>query len=164
MMNYELKEKNKRLREIKRQRVKEIKKEHSAKLRRKDCKHKTFKLIGIVNIFRIVPDSVSPIFVCEQNGKKYMQEFDHNSRVISYFEIESLRDLRNVIYLESVNHNHKFDETVFTINSKAVFAFQISENDYFIGDTNDMKAFYKNYTTDNQSLKERIEDFCQTFN
>ena len=133
--------------------------ENLSKMRRKECENKTFKLVGVVNIFRVVPGFVFPVFRCEQDGKNYMQEGNDDTLTLnSFFETEPYRDLKNVILLDTININ-EFTHLLFTIDSKPVFAFQISENDYFIGHADDMKRFLKHYTTEDPILKKEIEDF-----
>lgn len=134
---------------------------NEAQIRKKECENKTFKLVGIINIFRIYPSFVFPVFVCQQDGKEYMQEGDENTLTLnSFFPIEQYRDLKNVVYLDTVNKND-FSPPVFTINSEPVFAFQVSEDNCFIGYAKQMKEFLKNFTTENEILKEEIEDFMK---
>lgn len=129
------------------------------KMRRKECENKTFKLVGVVNLFGIFPGFVLPVFICEQDGKNYMQEGDDDNLTLnSFFETEPYSDLKNVIFLDTINKN-AFMPSLFTIDSRPVFAFQISENDYFIGYADDMKRFLKHYTTEDPILKKEIEDF-----
>ena len=133
------------------------------KMRREECKNKTFKLVGVINYFDIFPAFVVPIFICEQNGKKYMQEGEWGTLTLNnFYEIEPYRDLRDgkVVLLENVNKND-FTSAEYTIDSKPVFIFQISANDYFVGDADSMKVFLKDYTTEDPILKEEIADFMQ---
>lgn len=133
------------------------------KIKGEECKDKIFKLVGAINYFEIFPAFVIPIFICEQNGKKYMQEGEYRTLTLNgFYEIEPYKDLRNrkVASLENVNKN-AFTSQEYTIDSKPVFIFQISANDYFVGDADSMKVFLKNYTTENPILKEEIADFMQ---
>jgi len=131
------------------------------KIRRKECENKTFKLVGVVNPLKIFPDFVLPVFVCKQDGRTYVQEGDDNTQTLnSFYETEPYKDLQDVVYLDDVNTN-EFSHSLFTIHSKPVFAFQISEKSYFVGHAEDLKAFLKDYTTENEILKEEIEDFIK---
>ena len=131
------------------------------KIRRKECENKTFKLVGVVNPLKIFPDFVLPVFVCEQDGRKYVQEGeDDNQTLNSFYETEPYKDLQDVVYLDDVNTN-EFSYSLFTIHSKPVFAFQISKSSYFVGFAKDLKAFFKDFTTENEILKQEIEDFIK---
>ncbi len=143
--------------EIKMQKVADL-----SKKRRMECEGKTFKLVGVVNIIGVFPEFVMPVFVCEQDGKKYMQEGDEYTLTLnSFFEVESYALLKNVVYLNTVDKN-EVTPTLYTINSKPVFAFQISNSAYFIGHADEMKEFLKNYDTENKVLKGIIEDFIKS--
>lgn len=131
------------------------------KIRRKECENKTFKLVGLVNVLGIFPGFVLPVFICEQDGKMYMQEGDDDTLTLnSFFQAESYGVLKNVVFLENVNKN-EFTPSVFTIDSKPIFAFQISAENYFIGYVDEMKKFLKAYSTENEILKREIDDFMK---
>ena len=127
--------------------------ENEAKKRREYCKDKTFKLIGVLNLFSIVPDFVVPIFECEQDGKKYAQDLD------SFFDITQYRDMQKTIYLEKITNINDFSESIFTIYSRSPFAFQLSDSDYFIGYAEDLAKFLKGFSTDEEILKKSIAEF-----
>ena len=145
--------------EIKKQRMERIL--NQDKLRRKDCENKTFKFVGVVNPLKIIPSFVVPIFVCEQDGKKYAQEGDDDTLTLnSFYETTHYRDLRDVIYLDEIKSN-EFSDSIFTIHSKPIFAFQTSEKEYFIGYGEDLKTFLKGYSIDDEILKQEINDFMK---
>ncbi len=127
---------------------------------RKESENKSFRLVGLTNVIGIFPEFVLPVFICEQDGKMYMQEGDADTLTLnSFFNAESYGGvLKRMVLLDNINTND-FMPPILTIDSKPIFAFQISEEDYFIGYAEEMKKFLQTYPAGNEILKAEINDF-----
>lgn len=131
------------------------------KQNRKECENKTFRLTGVLNPVGVIPGFALPVFTCEQDQKWYMEEGDEDTLTInSFFSIESYKSKKNVVSLEDIKKNDITAPTL-TIYSEPLFVFQISAEEYFIGYGEEMKAFLKDYKTEDVLLKEEIEDFMK---
>lgn len=127
---------------------------------RKECENKTFRLIGVVNHVGVFPGFALPVFICEQDGKWYAEEGDDDKLTInSFYSIEPYGGLmKRVVLLDSIQKND-FTISELTIWSEPVFAFQISEAEYFIGYAKEMKEFLQDYKTADSILEKEIEEF-----
>jgi hypothetical protein len=127
-----------------------------------------FKLVGILNSFDIMPDFVIPIFVCLQDiatdePRKiyYFQVVNDESDTLSCFSKLSNYDehyIKNVQFLEKAT---SYTDVLFDVHSKPLYAFQSSKDDVFIGNYGEMKEFLGKYKTEDDILKEEIQDFLE---
>ena len=115
-----------------------------------------YKLVGIMNLFNIVPDFVRPIF--ENDNKLYFQISNEKTAIITEFVPVKENAINNVILLNTITNNLKKREEL-TISNNPLFAFQTSEEYVFIGTFEEMRDFFKSFKTDNQILSDEIRDF-----
>ena len=128
--------------------------------RRKDCTDKTFRLVGSVNLFGNLPALVLPIFICEQDkdkNKYYTQDGEYETAVLNSFIPFVKEDVYPVVLFE----NNKFESEIFTIDSNPIFVFQLSKKEYVIEHAKEMKNFLRNFTTEDEILKDQIQDFLE---
>ena len=137
---------------------------------RMNCHNSSFKLIGILNMFDLVPGFVIPIFIClqddpeepnEMNKPFYFQVVDDQNDTLIYFsKLENYGELckQRVNMLASDN---SYVDTVFNLHSTPLYAFKFSEEDVHIGDYFELKDFLTVYQTEDVLLKEEIENFLQ---
>lgn len=126
---------------------------------RKKCEGKTYELFGVSNFFDIIPDFVVPVFTCKEEGddKKYIQEGEKD-------HINNFAELNNypIIPLAEILTND-INFPLFTVDSKALYAFQTAENEYFIGYSDQLKEFLSKFRTDDEILREQITEFADEF-
>lgn len=115
-----------------------------------------YKLVGIMNLFNIVPDFVRPIF--ENDNKLYFQISNEKTAIITEFVPVKENVINNVILLNTITNNLKKREEL-TISNNPLFAFQTSEEYVFIGTFEEMRDFFKSFKADNQILSDEIRDF-----
>ncbi len=115
-----------------------------------------YKLVGIMNLFNIVPDFVRPIF--ENDNKLYFQISNEKTAIITEFVPVKENAINNVILLNTITNNLKKREDL-TISNNPLFAFQTSEEYVFIGTFEEMRDFFKSFKADNQILSDEIRDF-----
>lgn len=115
-----------------------------------------YKLVGIMNLFNIVPDFVRPIF--ENDNKLYFQISNEKTAIITEFVPVKENAINNVILLNTITNNLKKREEL-TISNNPLFAFQTSEEYVFIGTFEEMRDFFKSFKADNQILSDEIRDF-----
>lgn len=130
-----------------------------------------FKLIGVLNIFEIIPNFVIPIFINTReervepnimNKPFYFQIGSDEKDTIEYFakfdDYEQVSKQRVYILKEKNNYS----EVTFDIKSRSLYAFQYTNKDIMIGNYLEMKKFlktYKSYKTEDKNLQEQIQDF-----
>jgi len=119
-----------------------------------------FRLVGVLNMFEIIPDFVIPIFTCVQDdsdeiNKEYYFQIvnDEKDKLISFAKLNDYGK-NQVIHL----FNRKIEE-LFDIHSEPIYAFQYSENQIFWGKYIEVKEFLEKYKTEDSILKEEIQDF-----
>lgn len=115
-----------------------------------------YRLIGVMSIVGILPDFVFPIF--EKDGKYYFINGDEETlKIESFVEVEKCAHER-IVPLNNLKTNEIYQRD-FTKESEPIFAFQSSEIEVFIGFFKEIKAFLQSFETDNEILREDIEDF-----
>ena len=142
----------------------------SSQEERMNCYNSSFKLIGILNMFDLIPGFVIPIFIClqdnpeepnEMNKPFYFQVLDdQNDTLICFSRLENYDEL----YKQRVNilaTDNSYVDTVFNLHSTPLYAFKFSEEDIHIGDYFELKDFLTVYQTEDELLKEEIENFLQ---
>lgn len=134
---------------------------------RERCSGLKFKVVGILNMFDIIPGFVEPIFVYLQdepeepnvmNKPFYLQVGEGEKDSVSFFEkLDSYSKVKQrVLLLNAIN---TYTGVQFNINSKPLYAFQYSENEVMFGNYSEMKEFLEKYQTEDEILKEEIQDF-----
>lgn len=127
-----------------------------------------FKLIGVLNMFEIIPDFVIPIFINTQeelvepnimNKPFYIQVGSFEEDTMEYFA-----ELDNYRYISKERIHifggiDSFSRGKYDIKSRPLYAFQYTDKDIFWGNYSEMKDFFKNYKTDDEVLQEQIQDF-----
>lgn len=110
-----------------------------------------------MNIIDIIPDFVYPIF--ESNGKYYFQNSNNN------IEIDSFDEIINEKYISKIKPlNLSFNKLVnikeyYEIGDEPLVAFQLNENTYFIGKSDDFNEFIKEVKIEDEKLSKDIHNF-----
>ena len=115
-----------------------------------------YKLVGILNLFEVVPDFVYPIF--EKDNKYYFCIGSEEELKIKDFELENFSNLKKIRYLSDIKSNIS-EEIIVTKDSEPIFAFQSSYEYVHIGFFKEFKQFFETYEVDNDVVKNIIEDF-----
>lgn len=154
-------------------RLKRIKSEHEKNMKRlieskSSLYDSDFKLIGVLNMFEIIPDFVIPIFINTQeeiedpnimNKSFYVQVGSDENDTIEYFtKLDNYRHVskERVRIFSGID---SFSRGIYDIKSRPLYAFQYTDEDIFWGNYLEMKEFLKNYKTDDEVLQEQIQDF-----
>lgn len=125
----------------------------------KDFRHKTYKLIGFINMLGLIPEFVHPVFECNENGKYYLQFGDDEELILE--EMVSLKSnlYGKVVKLGDIETNDFTPIENFTLKSDPLFAFQFSNYFVHFGNCKDMKEAIKGLKTGNPFIDEDISDF-----
>lgn len=116
-----------------------------------------YKLFGIMNMFRFIPDFVYPVF--ENNGKYYFQSSDNGLEIDSFQEIISENHIKMTRALTfSINKLLKIKD-YYVVGDEPLVVFQINENDYFIGTSEEFLEFTRHITIENEMLYKGVSDF-----
>lgn len=117
---------------------------------------KIYYLYGFLNMFKIVPDFVFPVFMHE--NILYIQEGENNT-------ITSMVPLEEALYDKVVSIN-KYDiicqtKKQFIISSflSPQYAFQTSQQEIIYGSSMYLQKFFRTYQTNDPILKQEIRDF-----
>ena len=115
-----------------------------------------YRLVGILNLFDVVPDFVYPIF--EREGRYYFITGDEETLKTEGFEQVSERGVERIVWLSELKTNEcKLRE--FNNESEPIFAFQVSETEVYIGVFKEIRDFLETFETDDRILKKEIKDF-----
>lgn len=115
-----------------------------------------YKLVGILNLFDIVPDFVYPIF--ERDSQYYFITGDQEDLKTEGFEVVKDAAVKRIIRLSDLKIN-EFKQREFSKESNPIFAFQVSETEVYFGFFEEIKEFLKDFETEDEILKVTIEDF-----
>lgn len=115
-----------------------------------------YKLVGILNLFDIVPDFVYPIF--ERDNQYYFITGDQEALKTEGFEVLKDAAVKRIIRLSDLKIN-EFKQREFSKESTPIFAFQVSAREVYLGFFEEIKEFLKNLETEDEILKRAIEDF-----
>ena len=137
---------------------------------RMNCHNSSFKLIGMLNMFDIIPAFVIPIFICLQDDPEEPNEMnkpfyfqvgdDENDTLICFSKLENYGEYYKQ-RVRKLAQNNSYADTVFNVYSTPLYAFQYSETDVHFGDYFEIKDFLTVYQTEDELLKEQIQDFLQ---
>lgn len=127
-------------------------------------KKETYKLVGIFNMFDIIPYFVWPVF--ERKGKYFFQDANEEEHTINspierfvYIKegaIERIEFLTDFVVLGN-------KETDFEVGSKIVHIFQIDKEHLQIGTEEEMIEFATTYNTDDEAVAEQLNDFLEEY-
>lgn len=115
-----------------------------------------YRLVGIMNMFDIVPDFVMPIF--ENNNKLYFQIGKMKTLTITEFTPVKESAIKHVILFDKLTNNLRQPKKL-TLEDDPLFSFQTSKNYVFIGTYEEMKEYLLSFETTDEKLIENIEDF-----
>ena len=115
-----------------------------------------YKLVGVLNLFDIVPDFVYPIF--ERENQYFFQHGDDDSlRLLDFLPVkESAID--RIVLLKDLKVN-KLSQIWFSVSSKPLFGFQFSDKEAYLGFYEEVKEFLQSFETEDIILKKEITDF-----
>lgn len=125
----------------------------------KEVTNRKYKLVGFMNMFDIVPDFVFPVFQCFDDSLYYFHIGNEETLEITGFEPIPKRHTSRIVFLGDVVKSNHFSDTEVSLDSRPIFAFQVSDDFVQIGYYEDMRKFFETYETDNKILKEQINDF-----
>lgn len=153
--------------------IKRIQSEHERKIKRiskSESAHydSDFKLVGILNMFEIIPDFVIPIFINTQedieepnimNKTFYIQVGSDEEDTIEYFT--KLDNYGQILKqrVSIIRGNNIYSGKTIDIKSRPLYAFQYTDTDIMWGNYLEMKEFLKKYQTEDENLQEQIQDF-----
>ncbi len=153
--------------------IRRIQSEHERKMKRltesKPSNYDSdFKLIGVLNMFEIIPDFVIPVFTNIQeeieqpnimNKSFYVQVGSEEKDTIEYFtKLDNYeKELKRRVSI--LRGNNSCSRKTIDIKSRPLYAFQYTTEDIFWGNYLEMKEFFKNYKTEDKALQDQIQDF-----
>ena len=115
-----------------------------------------YKLIGVINSYNTCPDFVRPVF--KKDEKYYIMKGNLG-------QIDTFIEIKNEIYhritrfeelIVSTNINLKL---LYQVGDMSVICFRLDKDNYFISDIDNFVPFIKKYQTDDEILKEEIDNF-----
>ena len=115
-----------------------------------------YKLVGVLNLYEVVPDFVYPIF--EKDKKYYFLVICEKELKIKGFEMENTSAIKRIKFLDNIKSNLS-EEIILTKESEPIFAFQLSYEHVHIGFYKEFKQYFDKYEADNEVLKSIIKDF-----
>lgn len=110
-----------------------------------DNSMKNYKLIGLVNVFSIVPDFIMLVY------RKENELYFRDNIITTDFKPVPIYLRPKIVPL--VNIPKKAAE------GEKLFAFQFDTDDVFIGDFEGMKEFFETFDTGDKKLYEKMELF-----
>lgn len=127
-------------------------------------KKETYKLVGIFNMFDIIPDFVYPVF--KRKGKYFFQDANEeghtmNSPIERFVQIKESAIERIEFLTDFVIYGNK--GTDFEVGSKIVYIFQIDKEHLQIGTEEEMIEFATTYNTDDKTVAEQLNDFLKNY-
>lgn len=121
--------------------------------------NETYKLVGFINMFDIVPDFVYPVFQFSEDHLFYFQDADEEALKVDGFGLISASHHKHITFFNDSIKTNKFSSTESSIGSKPIFAFQVSKDFVQIGFYKDLKKFFKSFKTTNFALQAEIDFF-----
>lgn len=115
-----------------------------------------YKLVGILNVFDVIPDFIYPIF--ERDNQHFFQQGDDKSLKLEEFVLVKESVIDRIVLLKDLQVNAS-PQTEFTISSKPLFGFQFSDEEVYLGFYEEMKEFLLSFETEDTILKKEISDF-----
>ena len=113
-------------------------------------------------MFEFIPDFVYPVF--ENSGKYYFQNSDNGLEIDSFHEIIGENHIKMIKALTyPINRILKIKDS-YIVGDKPLVIFQMNENDYFIGTTEEFLEFTKHITIENEMMNKGISDFQTEIN
>lgn len=115
-----------------------------------------YKLVGILNLFDVIPDFVYPIF--EKDNQYFFQHGDDESlKRLDFLPVkESAID--RIVLLKDLKVN-KLPQIWFSVSSKPLFGFHFSDNEVYLGFFEEMAEFLKSFKTEDDILVKEIREF-----
>lgn len=115
-----------------------------------------YKLFGFLNMFKLIPDFVFPVY--EQENVLYIQEGERN-KLCAIAPLKKELCYRVVPKSEYTNFNCLARHLNITITSSPKYAFQISEKDIIYGDSKVILEYLEQFHSNDEILKQEIADF-----
>lgn len=125
-------------------------------------KKETYKLVGIFNMFDVIPDFVYPVF--EREGKYFFQHANEEGHSINSPIEEFVQIKENAI--EEIKFFKDFivsgnQESDYHVGSKIVYVFQINKEHLQIGTEEEMIEFAITYKSDDDKVVKELSEFLK---
>ncbi len=112
-----------------------------------------YKLTGFIDLFDIIPNFVFPVF--EKDGKLFFQN-GHKNRIEEFVEV------KKSVYSKLIPlQNCKSKEIIIDQTADPIYAFRKDASKIEFGDASYFQKFFQDYTTEDNLLKKKINDFLE---
>lgn len=121
-------------------------------------KNEKLKLYGVLNYFENTSGFELPVFM-NNDGKMFIGTSDDNQSNFTEFNYLSEEDKKRVRPLDNIE-NLKLDveDDTYTIGTKAIMAFNNSEDSIYITTIDKMLDFLIDFESNNKSLMDEVND------
>lgn len=121
-------------------------------------KNEKLKLYGVLNYFENTSGFELPVFM-NNDGKMFIGTSDDNQSNFTEFNYLSEEDKKRVRSLDNIE-NLKLDveDDTYTIGTKAIMAFNNSEDSIYITTIDKMLDFLIDFESNNKSLMDEVND------
>lgn len=121
----------------------------------------TYKLVGTLNFYSVLPAFVYPIF--EKDGIFYLQITKDLSSINSYSEILKETDIKRIKFF---NKNTKLVDIKkeYKVGDKCILAFQVDNDNIFVSCFTFFISYIKDFHTEDKLLKEEIDILIKDYN
>lgn len=122
-------------------------------------RNETYKLVGFMNLFDIVPGFVYPVFQYSEDHLFYFQDANEETLKVDGFCLISDSHCSLITFFNDSIKTNEFSSIESSIGSKPIFAFQVSKDFVQIGFYKDLKKFFKSFKTTSSILQAEIDFF-----
>lgn len=132
-------------------------------------KNKNYKLYCLINIFKVLPAFLLPVFK-DENDVLYFQKINNeNSNEIQFVEVddnsfEKFKKFSNIIFLNSTDFIFLGDDLNYKKITEPIIAVQSGKITIFISNTNEMVKYLLSQNFSDTKFNEEVKRFIQKYN
>lgn len=123
-------------------------------------KEKIYELVGFMNMFRVVPDLVYPVFKGDDEELYLVDASKDDFKIKNFIRIKEAA-LSHVIFFKDGITTNEINSKDVTNGSDFIFILQVKENELQVGDIKSIGNYLKNFKTDNEILMREINNILK---
>ena len=122
----------------------------------------SYRLVGILNMFDVIPEFVYPVF--EYEGNFFIQDRTSVNQILSFELLMNDNLIKSIIPLNKFKLTYSDSKINFSDGDNVLIGFQISEDELFLGTFEEFKKYAKELQIEDEFMNVEIPYYIEEMN
>lgn len=122
----------------------------------------SYRLVGILNMFDVIPEFVYPVF--EYEGNFFIQDRTSVNQILSFELLMNDNLIKSIIPLNKFRITFPNQKVNYSDGDDVLIGFQLSEDELFLGNFEAFKEYAKDLQIEDEFMKVEIPYYIEEMN